>query len=82
MHDTTNLKKELNADIIMALKSARIARIENLPQAEQDKLGKTEGFAIIEIRNPEPKESIKPIGEDGMRGYFLSLGEFNNVEIE
>ena len=65
----------------MALKSARIARIENLPQEEQDKLGKSEGLAIIEIRNPSPREEIKLIGEDGMRGYFLSLGEFRDIEI-
>ena len=65
----------------MPLKSARIAKIENLPQEEQDKLGKTEGFAIIEIRNPEPKEEIKLIGEDGIRGYFLTLGEFKDIPI-
>jgi len=63
------------------LKSARIARIENLPQEEQDKLGKTEGFAIIEIRNSEPKEEIKLLGEGGIRGYFLSLGQFGEVAI-
>ena len=65
----------------MALKSARIAKIENLPQEAQDQLGKQEGFAIIEIRNPEPNEQIKLIGDDGIRGYFLSLGEFAEVEI-
>ncbi len=63
----------------MALKSARIAKIENLPQEEQDKLGKSEGLAIIEIRNSEPREEIKLIGGDGIRGYFLSLGNFNEV---
>jgi hypothetical protein len=63
------------------LTSARIARIENLPQEEQDKLGKTEGFAIIEIRNSEPKEEIKILGGDGIRGYFLSLGEFKDIPI-
>jgi len=63
------------------LKSARIARIENLPKEDQEALGKTEGFAIIEIRNSEPKEEIKLIGEDGIRGYFLSLGRFAEVDI-
>ncbi len=66
----------------MPLKSARIAKIENLPQEEQDKLGKDRGFAIIEIKNPEPKEEIKLLGEGGIREYFQSLGEFKDVEVE
>lgn len=66
----------------MALKSARIAKIENLPKEEQDKLGKDKGFAIIEIRNPTLTQKIKSIDDGGIRGYFLSLGNFKDAEIE
>lgn len=65
----------------MTLKSARIAKIENLSQEKQDELGLQEGFAIIEIRNPTPTENIKPLGSEGIRGYLLSLGEFTDVDI-
>lgn len=65
----------------MALKSARIAKIENLPQQARDELGTDKGFAIIEIINSEPKEQIKKLGKGGMRDYFLSLGKFKDVEI-
>jgi hypothetical protein len=64
----------------MGLKSARIAKIENLSDEEKAQLGREEGFAIIEIRNPEPREEIKLLG-GGIREYFLSLGNFNDVEI-
>lgn len=64
----------------MALKSARLAKIENLPPEAQEQLGEEEGFAIIEIRNPEPNEQIKLIDEGGIRGYFLSLGKFKEIE--
>ena len=65
----------------MTLKSARIAKIENLSEEEQEALGKTEGFAIIEILNSEPTENLKLLGS-GIRNYLLSLGEFNEVAIE
>ncbi len=66
----------------MTLKSARIAKIENLSSEQQEEIGLHEGFAIVEIRNPEPNEQIKPLTEEGIRGYFLSLGNFNDVELE
>lgn len=66
----------------MALKSARIARIENLPQDIKDSMGKEEGFAIVEITNSEPKENIKLLKEGGIRDYFLSLGDFIDVDID
>ena len=63
------------------LKSARIAKIENLPQSKIDELGMKEGFAIIEIRNPNLREEIKPLREGGIREYLLSLGDFNDIDI-
>lgn len=65
----------------MTLKSARIAKIENLSEEDKAQLEKEEGFAIIEIRNSTPKEEIKLLG-GGIRDYLLSLGKFKEVEIE
>jgi len=65
----------------MALRSARIAKIENLSKEEQEELGRDSGFAIIEITNPQPKQKIKSLEADGIRGYFLSLGQFQEVDI-
>ena len=66
----------------MTLKSARLARAENLPPEMQRAIGIAEGLIIIETRNPELRENIIPIGEGGIREYLLTLGEFNDIEIE
>ena len=68
----------------MGLKSARIARIENLPDDKREELeekGIDSGFAIVEIRNPDLHEEIKPLGKGGIRGYLLCLGEFKNIPL-
>jgi len=67
----------------MALKNARLARIENLSLEKKKELGLDKGLVIIESRNPDLTENIIPIKEGGIREYLTeNLGEFNDIEIE
>lgn len=66
----------------MTLKSARLARAENLSPETQREIGIQEGLIIIETRNPELRENIITLGDGGIRDYLLTLGDFQDIEIE
>ena len=66
----------------MALKNARLARIENLPPDIKATLEKKEGLIIIESLNPDLQENFVPISDEGgITEYLLTLGDFKNIEI-
>jgi len=66
----------------MTLKHARLARAENLSPEIRKEIGIQEGLIIIETRNPELKEKIIALGDGGIRDYLLTLGDFQDIEIE
>jgi hypothetical protein len=67
----------------MTLKHARIGRAENLSTdlRLQHHLP-SEGFIIIESRNPALSERFISIGEGGIRAYLLTLGLFRDIPID
>ena len=66
----------------MGLKHARLARAENLPDDIRKGIGIDEGLIIIETRNKDLRDEIKPIGKGGIREYLLSLGDFKDIDIK
>ena len=65
----------------MTLKSAKLARAENLPEKIRSELKIDKGLIIIETRNPTLRDEYKPITDGGIREYLLSLGDFKNIDI-
>jgi len=71
----------------MTIKNARLARAEDLSDADRLAYGLTNerGLIIIQTTNPNLRDTAIAINTDdensGIRGYLLSLGEFNDVEI-
>lgn len=73
----------------MELKNARLARAENLSAEDRRKYRlPTRGLILIQTTNPDLEYTAIFINTDkdddsnGIRGYLLSLGEFNDIEID
>ena len=66
----------------MDLKNARLARAENLSNDIRNQIGISIGLVIIETKNPNLRDEYRPIREGGIREYLLSLGKFNDIDIE
>ena len=70
----------------MVLKQTRLARAEKLsPEIRKQYNLPDKGLVIIESRNPDLKENfcaIKEGDEGGIRGYLLTLGEFNDTPMD
>ena len=70
----------------MTLKQTRLARAEKLSKEIREEYGLPDkGLVIIESRNPDLKKkfcAIKEGDEGGIRGYLLTLSEFNDVKID
>lgn len=68
----------------MTLKSARIARAEDLTAEERAAAGIhiERGLIVLELHNEELHEKGVPLGAGGFREYLLNLGDFNEVDIE
>lgn len=65
----------------MGLKHARLSRAENLPEDIRKEIGIEDGLIIIETRNENLRDEIKPIKAGGIREYLLSLGKFKDIKI-
>ena len=68
----------------MTLKNARLGRAENLSQDLRDSFKlPSEGLIIIESLNPDLRENIISITEEGgIREYLLKLGEFKDASLD
>ncbi len=67
----------------MTLKSARIARAEDLSPAERRAAGVEidRGLIVLEIHNQHLRERGFPIENGGFRAYLLRHGPFQDTEL-
>jgi hypothetical protein len=67
----------------MTLKSARLGRAEDLDADTRAKYGLPEhGLIVIQTTNPELKDEMISIEEDGgFRGYLLKFGDLREADI-
>ena len=71
----------------MDLKNARLGRAEDLSEEDRRAYNITadRGLILIVTTNPDLKDTALLINPDnetgGIRGYLLSLGRFNDIEI-